>query len=127
MKNDKIDIFDYIFSKLMFYVKPYKNIYYFVMSAAILVSGFSVLTPYLLKIIVDDFIRLKDYDGMIFIITLMLITLIAEVIFQFFLFFANLLGQNVIKDLRLVLYKKIIGFRMSYFDQSAVGRLVIEQ
>jgi subfamily B ATP-binding cassette protein MsbA len=34
------------------------------------------------------------------------------------------LGQNVIKDLRLVLYKKIIGFRMSYFDQSAVGRLV---
>ena len=95
------------------------------MSAAILVSGFSVLTPYLLKIIVDDFIQLKDYDGMILIITLMLITLIAEVIFQFFfVFFANLLGQNVIKDLRLVLYKKIIGFRMSYFDQSAVGRLV---
>ncbi len=126
MKKNKVDIFDYtLFSKLMFYVKPYKNIYYFVMSAAILVSGFSVLTPYLLKIIVDDFIRLKDYDGMIFIITLMLITLIAEVIFQFFfVFFANLLGQNVIKDLRLVLYKKIIGFRMSYFDQSAVGRLV---
>ncbi len=126
MKNDKIDIFDYtLFSKLMFYVKPYKNIYYFVMSAAILVSVFSVLTPYLLKIIVDDFIRLKDYDGMILIITLMLVTLIAEVIFQFFfVFFANLLGQNVIKDLRLVLYKKIIGFRMSYFDQSAVGRLV---
>jgi len=123
---NKVDIFDYtLFSKLMFYVKPYKNIYYFVMSAAILVSGFSVLTPYLLKIIVDDFIRLKDYDGMIFIITLMLITLIAEVIFQFFfVFFANLLGQNVIKDLRLVLYKKIIGFKMSYFDQSAVGRLV---
>ncbi len=126
MKKNKVDIFDYtLYSKLMFYVKPYKNIYYFVMSAAILVSGFSVLTPYLLKIIVDDFIRLKDYDGMIFIITLMLITLIAEVIFQFFfVFFANLLGQNVIKDLRLVLYKKIIGFRMSYFDQSAVGRLV---
>jgi subfamily B ATP-binding cassette protein MsbA len=126
MKMNKVDIFDYtLFSKLMFYVKPYKNIYYFVMSAAILVSGFSVLTPYLLKIIVDDFIRLKDYDGMIFIITLMLITLIAEVIFQFFfVFFANLLGQNVIKDLRLVLYKKIIGFKMSYFDQSAVGRLV---
>ena len=126
MKKNKVDIFDYtLFSKLMFYVKPYKNIYFFVMSAAILVSGFSVLTPYLLKIIVDDFIRLKDYDGMILIITLMLITLIAEVIFQFFfVFFANLLGQNVIKDLRLVLYKKIIGFRMSYFDQSAVGRLV---
>ncbi len=126
MKKNRVHIFDYIlFSKLMFYVKPYKNIYYFVLLSAILVSGFSVLTPYLLKIIVDDFIRLKDYDGMILIITLMLVTLIAEVIFQFFfVFFANLLGQNVIKDLRLVLYKKIIGFRMSYFDHSAIGRLV---
>ena len=126
MIKNRVNIFDYkLFSKLMFYVKPYKNIYYFVMLAAIFVSGFSVLSPYLLKIIVDDFIRLKDYDGMILIITLMLITLIGEVIFQFFfVFFANSLGQNVIKDLRLVLYKKIIGFRMSYFDQSAVGRLV---
>ena len=126
MKNKKVNIFDNrLFSKLMFYVKPYKNTYYFVMSAAILVSAFSVLTPYLLKIIVDDFIRLKDYDGMVLIIILMLITLIGEVMFQFFfVFFANLLGQNVIKDLRLVLYKKIIGFRMSYFDQSSVGRLV---
>ena len=126
MKNKKVNIFDNrLFSKLMFYVKPYKNTYYFVMSAAILVSAFSVLTPYLLKIIVDDFIRLKDYDGMVLIIILMLITLIGEVMFQFFfVFFANLLGQNVIKDLRLVLYKKILGFRMSYFDQSSVGRLV---
>ena len=126
MKNKKVNIFDNrLFSKLMFYVKPYKNTYYFVMSAAILVSAFSVLTPYLLKVIVDDFIRLKDYDGMVLIIILMLITLIGEVMFQFFfVFFANLLGQNVIKDLRLVLYKKIIGFRMSYFDQSSVGRLV---
>ena len=126
MKNKKVNIFDNrLFSKLMFYVKPYKNTYYFVMSAAILVSAFSVLTPYLLKIMVDDFIRLKDYDGMVLIIILMLITLIGEVMFQFFfVFFANLLGQNVIKDLRLVLYKKIIGFRMSYFDQSSVGRLV---
>ena len=126
MKNKKVNIFDNrLFSKLMFYVKPYKNTYYFVMSAAILVSAFSVLTPYLLKVSVDDFIRLKDYDGMVLIIILMLITLIGEVMFQFFfVFFANLLGQNVIKDLRLVLYKKIIGFRMSYFDQSSVGRLV---
>ena len=77
MKNKKVNIFDNrLFSKLMFYVKPYKNTYYFVMSAAILVSAFSVLTPYLLKIIVDDFIRLKDYDGMVLIIILMLITLL---------------------------------------------------
>lgn len=126
MTKEKGNIFDLkLFSKLMAFVKPYKRTYYFVMFAAILLAGFSSFTPYLLKVVVDDFIRLKDYDGMVFIITLMLITLLAEVTFQFlFVFFANLLGQNVIKDLRKELFEKIVGFKMAYFDQSAVGRLV---
>ena len=52
----------------MVYVKPYKKTYYFVMTSAIILAGFSALTPYLLKITIDDYIRLKDYDGMIFLI-----------------------------------------------------------
>ncbi len=109
----------------MVFVKPYNKVYYFVMTTAILLAGFSALTPYLLKITVDDYIRVKDYAGMIFIIGMMLITLMGEVIFQFlFVYFANFLGQNVIRDLRVVLFQKIVGFKMAYFDKSAVGRLV---
>jgi subfamily B ATP-binding cassette protein MsbA len=109
----------------MVFVKPYKKTYYLVMISAILLASFSALTPYLLKITVDDYIRLKDYNGMVFLIGLMLITLLSEVIFQFlFVYFANWLGQVVISDLRVVLFQKIIGFKMAYFDQSAVGRLV---
>ena len=126
MAKEKVSIFDFkLFSKLMVYVNPYKKIYFFVMTAAILLSGFSALTPYLLKITVDDYIRVKDYGGMVFIIGMMLITLTLEVIFQFlFVYFANFLGQNVISDLRVVLFQKIVGFKMAYFDNSAVGRLV---
>ena len=126
MNKEKGKIFDLkIFSELMHYVKPYKGIYYFVMGAAILLSIFSTLSPYLLKVAVDDYIRPKDYDGMLLIISLMLAALLLEVIFQFlFVYFANGLGQNVIRDLRATLYKKIIGFKMSYFDKSAIGRLV---
>jgi ATP-binding cassette subfamily B multidrug efflux pump len=126
MAKEKGNIFDLkLFSKLMVYVKPYNKIYYFVMISAILLAGFSALTPYLLKITVDDYIRLKDYDGMVILIGLMLVALLSEVIFQFlFVYFANWLGQNVIRDLRVVLFQKIIGFKMAYFDQSAVGRLV---
>ena len=126
MINGKGNIFDIkLFSKLMVYVKPYKKTYYFVMTSAIILAGFSALTPYLLKITVDDYIRLKDYDGMIFLIGMMLFALFSEVIFQFlFVYFANWLGQNVIRDLRVVLFKKIVGFKMAYFDKSAVGRLV---
>ena len=126
MNKEKGKIFDLkIFSELMHYVKPYKGIYYFVMGAAILLSIFSTLSPYLLKVAVDDYIRPKDYDGMLLIISLMLAALLLEVVFQFlFVYFANGLGQNVIRDLRATLYKKIIGFKMSYFDKSAIGRLV---
>ena len=126
MPKGKGNIFDLkLFSKLMVFVKPYKNIYYFVMVSAILLAGFSALTPYLLKITVDDYIRMKDYHGMVFFIGVMLVTLLLEVIFQFlFVYLANWLGQNVIRDLRVVLFQKIVGFKMAYFDQSSVGRLV---
>ena len=119
-------IFDIsLFSKLMVFAKPYKATYYFVMVAAILLSVFSTMTPYLLKVTVDDYIRPKDYQGMVFFVSLMFGALLLEVIFQFlFVFYANSLGQKIIKDLRVQLFEKIILFKMSYFDKSAVGRLV---
>jgi len=114
-----------LFSKLMVYVKPFKITYYFVLAAAILLSLFSTLTPYLLKVTVDDFIRPKDYEGMLLFVGLMFGALFLEVLFQFlFVFYANWLGQRVIKNLRTDLFQKIILFKMSYFDKTAVGRLV---
>ena len=126
MNKEKGKIFDLkIFSELMNFVKPYKGTYYFVMGSAIILSIFSTLSPYLLKVAVDDYIQPKNYDGMLLIISLMLVALFLEVSFQFlFVYFANWLGQNVIRDLRVTLYKKIIGFKMSFFDKSAIGRLV---
>ncbi len=119
-------IFDVkLFGKLMVFVKPFRTTYYFVLITAILLSLFSTMTPYLLKVTVDDYIRPRDYDGMLFFVFLMFITLLLEVIFQFlFVFYANWLGQKVIKDLRVQLFDKIIHFKMAYFDKTAVGRLV---
>ena len=126
MHNKKVSFFDLdLFNKLMVFVKPYKLNYYLVLIYAIFLSIFSILTPYLLKVIVDDHITKKDYDGMVFFIIIMLLTLLLEVSFQFlFVFNANLLGQNVIKDIRDNLFKKIINFKLGYFDNVAIGRLV---
>ena len=119
-------IFDLkLFKKLFVFIKPFKLTYYFVSITAILLSLFSTLTPYLLKITIDDYIRPKNYSGMLFFVGFMLITLIFEVIFQFlFVFYANWLGQKVIKNLRIKLFDKIIHFKMAYFDKTSNGRLV---
>ena len=126
MSSTKGSIFDFkLFSKLMKFVSLYKGTYYFVLLSAILLSGFSIVAPYLLKIVVDDYISLGDFDGMVLMILLMFGALISEVIFQFlFVYYANWLGQGIIRDLRVKLLDKILSFKMAFFDRNSVGRLV---
>ncbi len=126
MKKEKVSLFDRaLFSKIMAFAKPYQGYYYLVMVSAILLSAFSTLTPYLLKVAVDDYITPRLYEGLLVFILIMLGTLLLEVIFQYvFVYFANWLGQMIVKDLRATLFNKLIHFKMAYFDTSAVGRLV---
>ena len=126
MNKTKNKIFDLmLFRKVMRFSKPYKFIYYLLIFSAISLSIFSTISPYLLKLVIDDYIVPKNYDGFRFIIFLMFLILVFEVIFQFiFIYYANWFGQKIIKDIRVVLFKKIINFKMSYFDNTPVGRLV---
>ncbi len=114
-----------LFSRLIKNVKPYKTNFIFVSFAAILISFFSILNQYLLKIAVDDYITLKNYQGLITIISIMVGVLLFQVLFQFlFVYFTNLLGQKVVFDIRNKLFSKIISFKMSYYNKSSIGRLV---
>ena len=126
MNKSKNKIFDLIlFRKVMRFSSPYRFIYYLLIFSAISLSIFSTISPYLLKLVIDDYIVPKNYDGFRFIIFLMFLILVFEVIFQFiFIYYANWFGQKIIKDIRVVLFKKIINFKMSYFDNTPVGRLV---
>jgi subfamily B ATP-binding cassette protein MsbA len=126
MKEEKASLFDRaLFSKIMTYSTPYRTYYYTVMISAILLSAFSTLTPYLLKVAVDDYITSRLYEGLLVFILFMLVTLLLEVFFQYiFVYYANWLGQMIVKDLRATLFNKLLHFKMAYFDTSAVGRLV---
>ena len=118
--------FDFkLFKRLLDYTRVYKWIFYFVAVAAILLSFFAVLRPYLLQLAIDNSIVPQDNNELLFYIALMAGALFLEVIFQFcFIYFANLLGQDVVRDLRVDLFEHMLQFKMKYFDKSAVGRLV---
>ncbi len=114
-----------LFKRLLRYTNPYKRIFYFVAVAAILVSLFAVLRPILLQETVDEALIPSDFDSLIYYVSLMLGVLILEVIFQFcFIYYANWLGQEVVRDIRVKLFRHMLGFKMKYYDKSAVGRLV---
>lgn len=114
-----------LFKKILRYTKPYKFRYYGVIFFAISLSFFAALRPYLLKKTVDEYVRPLDQNGLLIYITMMGIVLFLEVISQFyFVFWANSLGQDIIKDIRTKLFRHILTFRMRYFDHSPVGMLV---
>lgn len=114
-----------LFKRLLEHTAPYKTTFYGVALAAILISGFAVLTPVLVGKIVNVAIDGKDADMLLFYTLTMLGVLLGEVISQlFFNYYANWLGESVIKDIRIALFQKMIGFKMKYFDNSSLGVLV---
>ncbi len=118
--------FDFkLFRRLITFTNPYRLTFYFVAFSAILLSVFAVLRPHLLKLTIDETIEPKKSELLVFFISMMLGVLLLEAIFQFlFIYFANWLGQEVIRDIRVKLFKHMLGFKKQYYDQSAVGRLV---
>ena len=114
-----------LFKRILKYTKPYKFRFNGVILFAISLSVFAALRPYLLKETVDAYINPKDENGLLMYVTIMGIVLLLEVLSQFyFVYWANWLGQDIIKDIRTKLFKHLLSFRMRYFDNAPVGMLV---
>lgn len=114
-----------LFKRILTYTKPYKWRYYGVIIFAVSLSVFAALRPYLLKQTVDGYIKTHDKYGLLMYIILMGVVLLCEVFSQFyFVYWANWLGQDIVKDIRTKLFKHILSFRMKYFDLVPVGQLV---
>ncbi|MFH6959023.1 ABC transporter ATP-binding protein [Flavobacterium aquidurense] len=114
-----------LFKRILTYTKPYKWRYYGVIIFAVSLSIFAALRPYLLKQTVDGYIKTHDKEGLLMYIVLMGVVLLFEVFSQFyFVYWANWLGQDIVKDIRTKLFKHILSFRMKYFDLVPVGQLV---
>ena len=114
-----------IFKRLMSFAKRYRLYFFIASSSTILLALFSVLSPYILINTVDDYILTKDKVGLLNYSLLMLGILLVEVLLQFtFIYFANWVGQHIIRDIRAKIFRHILQFKMSYFDKNSVGKLV---
>ncbi|RRO25161.1 ABC transporter ATP-binding protein [Flavobacteriaceae bacterium 14752] len=114
-----------LFKRVLAFTNPYKKTFYFVLFSAIALAGLSMLRPHFLGLIVDNALPEGNKELLVELIVWMLLVLMGEVIFQLtFIYFANWLGQEVIRDIRVKLFEHMINFKKQYFDTSAVGRLV---
>lgn len=119
--------FDFkLFGRLLKYARPYKS---YLLLAFLFTLGLSVLTPLRPSIIgnmVDEYIVKAQEPDLLLIWTLVVVgMLLIEGVFQFFTtYFANLLAQSVIKDMRKKLYEHMTAFKMKYFDKNPIGSVV---
>lgn len=125
-KNVAGKAFDFsLFKRVMTYVKPYNKSFYNTALLSISLAMISIVRPILIQITVDDYIKELDSEGLFYMTLLLVIFLTLESILQyFFTLLSNLLGQNVIKDLRNETFKKVINFKLKHFDNTPIGQLV---
>ncbi|MFC2147160.1 ABC transporter ATP-binding protein [Bacteroidota bacterium] len=126
MEKDTGKAFDFrLFKRVIAHTKPYRLTFYGVAVAAIFLSGFAVLTPLIVGEIIDGAVKQGDSEKLLFLILAMAAVLFGQVLSQLsFNYYANWLGESVIRDIRINLFKKMIGFKMKYFDNSSIGLLV---
>ncbi len=139
-KKKAVDIS--IMKRVFHFVKPYKQFFIASLSLAIIMAIFAPVRPYLIQLTVNKSIHnqlpipqwiqqiifLKDGNNIFqFIINItifqILFLLIESAVRFAFTFITSWLGQNVVKDLRVTVYDKIVSLNLSQFDKTPIGTL----
>jgi ATP-binding cassette subfamily B multidrug efflux pump len=107
------------------YVSPYSSIFIWSIVLTILLAILAPLRPWLIQFTLDRYILLNDHTGLIDMSLLMVGLLLIQTVVQYFhTFYTNILGQSVIKDLRVKVFNHISSLRLKYFDRTPIGQLI---
>lgn len=128
MEKEKVDtgIVDLkVLRRLFVFSRPYKGIFYLVVFLTLALSVVGPIRPILIQRTIDNPVAKGDYQGLVNMILLLIGLLVLGSIIQYLhTFYSNWLGQHIIKDIRIQLYRHIQGLRLKFFDKTPIGRLV---
>jgi ATP-binding cassette subfamily B multidrug efflux pump len=128
-------IFDFSLLRRVFhYAAPYKSRLYWSVALAVLLAIVSPLRPWLIQLTINDFIRKGSAPNLsvkermevmiIWMTVWQIVLLLLETVARFyFAFITAWLGQTVVRDLRVDVYRKVLGLNLSQFDKTPIGTL----
>lgn len=104
----------------------YKKLFYAAVAITLTLSVMSIIRPLLINRTLNNYVKQGgDFEALNAASLLILTTLLTEAVLQVFnLRITNLLGQNIVRDLRNQVYKHVIHLKNSYFDNTPVGTIV---
>jgi len=106
------------------YAAPYKRRFYFSIFLSVFLAVLAPIRPFLIQETVNVYVSKKMVDWIIWITVIQIAMLLIETLVRFyFTYISSWLGQTVVKDIRVTVYKKIIGLNLSQFDKTPIGTL----
>jgi ATP-binding cassette, subfamily B, multidrug efflux pump len=111
-----------LLGRVLALAKPYRGLFALMALLAALLAPLSIVRPYLIKVMVDDYIFNLDISGLTTLSLLLVVLLFLEAGLQYaFQYGTSWLGQSVIRDLRVRVFQHITNLRLSYFDRTPIG------
>jgi ATP-binding cassette subfamily B multidrug efflux pump len=119
------NIFDWqVLRRLMVYVRPYRRIFYLLVFLTLAAAVLGTLRPFLIQRMVDVTIEENDWLGLNKMFGLLLVLLVANSFVSYLqTYFGGWLGQYIVRDIRVDLYKHILNLRLKFFDRTPIGVL----
>lgn len=120
MSKQKFDI--QLLGRVLALARPYRAVFILAGVLAVLLAPLAILQPYLIKVMVDEYVFSYDVPGMTRITILLFAVLLANGILRYvFIYATRWLGQVVIRDLRVRVFNHISSLRLTYFDRTPIG------
>lgn len=114
-----------ILKQLYSYIKPYKAQFYFLVFLTVAMAILAPTRPYLIQIAIDEHVTIGDRVGLLKIVYILVGLMFLQAIVQWaHTYYSGWIGQVIIKDIRVRLYKHLLKLRLKFFDNTPIGRLV---
>lgn len=114
-----------VLRQLYTYVKPYQKQFYILVFLTLALAILAPARPYLIQIAIDEHVAVGDAAGLLQIIYILVGLMIVQAFAQWaHTYYSGWIGQVIIKDIRVRLYKHLLKLRLQFFDNTPIGRLV---
>ncbi len=111
--------------RLLGYLRPHMKMVALALCAIVGYSLLQLAQPYLTKLAIDDHIRTGTLEGLDDIALVFVVVLVGSFVFEYLQTYTmQLMGQRIMFDLRLEIYRHLQRLDLRFYDKSPVGRLM---
>src|SRR5450756_1640361 len=114
-----------LMGRLLIYTRPYRALMYGAFALLCVEGGVQVVGPLLTRRVIDVAVPARDMHVVAACTAFLFLALVAEFVTSYGqTWLTSLLGQRVMRDLRMEIFEHLQRLSVSFFDRNPAGRLI---